>query len=66
MKLSAISETRFHYRDKIPPIDYVVNIASNMQVISVISIQFIGLTLVGLLVSNLLVDLFLFSFLHLT
>ncbi|KAA8517091.1 hypothetical protein F0562_017384 [Nyssa sinensis] len=31
MKLSAICETDFHYQDKIPPIDYVVNIASNMQ-----------------------------------
>lgn len=32
MKLSAVSETTFHYQDKIPPSDYVVNIASNMQV----------------------------------
>ncbi|KAH7853388.1 hypothetical protein Vadar_001822 [Vaccinium darrowii] len=30
-ELSAISETRFHYRDKIPPVRDVVNIASNMQ-----------------------------------
>ncbi|KAI8562238.1 hypothetical protein RHMOL_Rhmol03G0019100 [Rhododendron molle] len=30
-ELSAISETRFHYRDKVPPVDYVINIASNMQ-----------------------------------
>ncbi|XP_073115982.1 insulin-degrading enzyme-like 1, peroxisomal [Elaeis guineensis] len=31
-ELVAICETGFHYRDKIPPIHYVVNIASNMQV----------------------------------
>ncbi|RDX69871.1 Insulin-degrading enzyme-like 1, peroxisomal, partial [Mucuna pruriens] len=31
MKLSAVCETKFHYQDKIPPSDYVVNIASNMQ-----------------------------------
>ncbi|KAG5555691.1 hypothetical protein RHGRI_006365 [Rhododendron griersonianum] len=30
-ELSAISETRFHYRDKVPPVGYVINIASNMQ-----------------------------------
>nr|GLL36597.1 Zinc-metallopeptidase, peroxisomal [Ipomoea trifida] len=30
-ELSAMSETDFHYRDKIPPIDYVVRVASNMQ-----------------------------------
>ncbi|XP_073221910.1 insulin-degrading enzyme-like 1, peroxisomal isoform X3 [Cicer arietinum] len=30
-ELSAICETKFHYQDKIPPSDYVVNIASNMQ-----------------------------------
>ncbi|XP_073115983.1 insulin-degrading enzyme-like 1, peroxisomal [Elaeis guineensis] len=30
-ELVAICETGFHYRDKIPPIHYVVNIASNMQ-----------------------------------
>ncbi|XP_058205100.1 insulin-degrading enzyme-like 1, peroxisomal isoform X2 [Rhododendron vialii] len=30
-ELSAISETRFHYRDKVHPVDYVINIASNMQ-----------------------------------
>ncbi|KAF7819028.1 insulin-degrading enzyme-like 1, peroxisomal [Senna tora] len=30
-ELSAVCETKFHYQDKIPPIDYVVNIASNMQ-----------------------------------
>ena len=32
MKLSAFCETKFHYQDKIPPIDYAVNVASNMQV----------------------------------
>lgn len=32
MKLSAVCETKFHYQDKIPPGDYVVDIASNMQV----------------------------------
>ncbi|XVF07225.1 hypothetical protein REPUB_Repub06bG0120200 [Reevesia pubescens] len=31
-ELSAVCETGFHYQDKIPPIDYVVNIASNMQI----------------------------------
>ncbi|XP_014495754.1 insulin-degrading enzyme-like 1, peroxisomal [Vigna radiata var. radiata] len=30
-ELSAICETKFHYQDKIPPNDYVVDIASNMQ-----------------------------------
>ncbi|XP_042513983.1 insulin-degrading enzyme-like 1, peroxisomal [Macadamia integrifolia] len=30
-ELSAICETIFHYQDKIPPIDYVVNVSSNMQ-----------------------------------
>ncbi|KAG2405641.1 hypothetical protein HKW66_Vig0048960 [Vigna angularis] len=30
-ELSAICETKFHYQDKIPPSDYVVDIASNMQ-----------------------------------
>lgn len=35
MKLSAIGETVFHYQDKTSPIDYVVNVASNMQVIKV-------------------------------
>ncbi|XP_054810331.1 insulin-degrading enzyme-like 1, peroxisomal isoform X2 [Prosopis cineraria] len=30
-ELSAICETKFHYQDKTPPISYVVNIASNMQ-----------------------------------
>lgn len=32
MKLSAICETAFHYQDKTRPIDYVVNVAMNMQV----------------------------------
>jgi secreted Zn-dependent insulinase-like peptidase len=31
-ELVAISEMGFHYRDKSPPIHYVVNISSNMQV----------------------------------
>ncbi|KAK4783649.1 hypothetical protein SAY86_008023 [Trapa natans] len=31
-ELSAVCETKFHYQDKIAPIDYVVNISSNMQV----------------------------------
>ncbi|KAG2687115.1 hypothetical protein I3843_09G037900 [Carya illinoinensis] len=31
-ELSAICETKFHYQDKTPPADYVVNIASNMQI----------------------------------
>ncbi|KAL5556247.1 hypothetical protein UlMin_038483 [Ulmus minor] len=30
-ELSAICETKFHYQDKIRPIDYVVNIATNME-----------------------------------
>ncbi|XP_052172823.1 insulin-degrading enzyme-like 1, peroxisomal [Diospyros lotus] len=30
-ELSAVCETVFHYQDKIHPIDYVVNVASNMQ-----------------------------------
>ncbi|KAM7272144.1 hypothetical protein ACFE04_031358 [Oxalis oulophora] len=30
-ELSAVCETVFHYQDKIPPSDYVVNIASHMQ-----------------------------------
>ncbi|KAK1366199.1 insulin-degrading enzyme-like 1, peroxisomal [Heracleum sosnowskyi] len=30
-ELSAICETAFHYQDKIRPMDYVVNVASNMQ-----------------------------------
>lgn len=32
MKLAAFCETGFHYQDKTRPIDYVVKIASNMQV----------------------------------
>ncbi|KAL6657756.1 hypothetical protein ACP70R_005536 [Stipagrostis hirtigluma subsp. patula] len=31
-ELQAICETGFHYRDKGPPINYVVNISSNMQI----------------------------------
>lgn len=31
-ELSALCETKFHYRDKISPIDYVVNVASNMEI----------------------------------
>ncbi|WVZ66425.1 hypothetical protein U9M48_015640 [Paspalum notatum var. saurae] len=31
-ELQAICETGFHYRDKGPPISYVVNISSNMQI----------------------------------
>ncbi|KAJ8449849.1 hypothetical protein Cgig2_001505 [Carnegiea gigantea] len=30
-ELAAVCETAFHYRDKIRPIDYVVDISSNMQ-----------------------------------
>ncbi|XP_034693359.1 insulin-degrading enzyme-like 1, peroxisomal isoform X1 [Vitis riparia] len=30
-ELSAICETMFHYQDKIPSIDYVVNVSSNME-----------------------------------
>ncbi|KAF3442698.1 hypothetical protein FNV43_RR16615 [Rhamnella rubrinervis] len=30
-ELAAICETKFHYQDKIPPFNYVVNISSNMQ-----------------------------------
>ncbi|XP_022982829.1 insulin-degrading enzyme-like 1, peroxisomal [Cucurbita maxima] len=30
-ELSAICETKFHYQDKIRPIDYVVNLSLNMQ-----------------------------------
>jgi len=35
MKLSAVCETKFHYQDKIRPSDYVVDIASNMQVLHI-------------------------------
>ncbi|KAK3446693.1 hypothetical protein EUGRSUZ_A02355 [Eucalyptus grandis] len=31
-ELSALCETEFHYQDKIPPIDYVVCVASNMEI----------------------------------
>jgi insulysin len=31
-ELSAICETKFHYQDKIPPMSYIVDIASNMQI----------------------------------
>ncbi|XP_010057157.2 insulin-degrading enzyme-like 1, peroxisomal [Eucalyptus grandis] len=31
-ELSALCETKFHYQDKISPIDYVVNVASNMEI----------------------------------
>ncbi|KAK9987478.1 hypothetical protein SO802_032429 [Lithocarpus litseifolius] len=31
-ELSAVCETKFHYQDKIPPMDYVVHVASNMQI----------------------------------
>ncbi|KAK7336558.1 hypothetical protein VNO77_17103 [Canavalia gladiata] len=31
-ELSAVCKTKFHYQDKVPPSDYAVNIASNMQV----------------------------------
>ncbi|GMN54728.1 hypothetical protein TIFTF001_023858 [Ficus carica] len=30
-ELAALCETKFHYQDKIPPIDYAVNISINMQ-----------------------------------
>ncbi|XP_062117724.1 insulin-degrading enzyme-like 1, peroxisomal isoform X1 [Humulus lupulus] len=30
-ELAAVSETHFHYQDKIRPIDYVVNISTNME-----------------------------------
>lgn len=33
-ELSAVCETTFHYQDKTPPIDYVVNVACNMQIYS--------------------------------
>ncbi|KAI6696774.1 hypothetical protein NL676_016893 [Syzygium grande] len=33
-ELSALCETKFHYQDKISPIDYVVNVASNMEIYS--------------------------------
>jgi insulysin len=33
-ELQTICETGFHYRDKGPPIHYVANISSNMQVYS--------------------------------
>ena len=32
LKLAAICETKFHYQDKTPPMSYIVDIASNMQV----------------------------------
>jgi hypothetical protein len=32
LKIQAIFETGFHYRDKSPPMNYVVHISSNMQV----------------------------------
>ncbi|KAF5193472.1 Insulin-degrading enzyme-like [Thalictrum thalictroides] len=31
-ELSAICKTVFHYQDKVPSIDYVVNVSSNMQI----------------------------------
>ncbi|KAF8043976.1 hypothetical protein BT93_A2070 [Corymbia citriodora subsp. variegata] len=31
-ELSALCETKFHYQDKTSPIDYVVNVASNMEI----------------------------------
>ncbi|KAL3755299.1 hypothetical protein ACJRO7_002362 [Eucalyptus globulus] len=31
-ELSALCETKFHYQDKIPPIHYVVRVASNMEI----------------------------------
>ncbi|KAI4325648.1 hypothetical protein MLD38_031029 [Melastoma candidum] len=31
-ELSSICETKFHYQDKIAPIDYVVHISSNMEI----------------------------------
>ncbi|XP_019101972.1 PREDICTED: insulin-degrading enzyme-like 1, peroxisomal [Camelina sativa] len=31
-ELSAICETKFHYQDKTPPMSYIVDIASNMQI----------------------------------
>ncbi|KAF8043973.1 hypothetical protein BT93_A2068 [Corymbia citriodora subsp. variegata] len=31
-ELSALCETEFHYQDKIPPIDYVVGVASDMEI----------------------------------
>ncbi|KAI6696779.1 hypothetical protein NL676_016898 [Syzygium grande] len=31
-ELSALCETKFHYQDKIPPIHYVVGVASNMEI----------------------------------
>uniref|UniRef100_A0A1J3GFR1 Zinc-metallopeptidase, peroxisomal n=1 Tax=Noccaea caerulescens TaxID=107243 RepID=A0A1J3GFR1_NOCCA len=34
-ELSAICETKFHYQDKIPPMSYIVDIASNMQIFPV-------------------------------
>ena len=44
LKISAISETAFHYKDKIRPVDYVVHVAMNMQVIIMIygACAFIG------------------------
>ncbi|OVA19405.1 Peptidase M16 [Macleaya cordata] len=33
-ELSALCETAFHYQDKVPPINYVVRVASNMQMYS--------------------------------
>ncbi|KAH9294451.1 hypothetical protein KI387_040346, partial [Taxus chinensis] len=30
-EVQAISETKFHFQDKIPPLNYVTNIASNME-----------------------------------
>ncbi|XP_048142038.1 insulin-degrading enzyme-like 1, peroxisomal isoform X1 [Rhodamnia argentea] len=31
-ELSALCETKFHYQDKISPIDYVVSVSSNMEI----------------------------------
>ena len=32
MKLSCMGETHFHYQDKIPPIDSILGVSSNMRV----------------------------------
>jgi hypothetical protein len=44
VKLQAIGETGFHYRDKSPPMNYVVNISSNMQVFYTLIVHFILIT----------------------
>jgi len=42
MKFAAICETAFHFQDKIPPIDYAVDISSNMHVSLAFMLSYYG------------------------